>query len=123
MTKTKLVLIDDDAEFLEEAKLMLNKTDYEAVCLTDNEYEIGKLRSIRPDVILLDIKMRIRSGLQIAFEIKRDAMLKNIPIIAMSSVYIENDVLALCGIKERLMKPFFPADVIKSVENVLVVNE
>jgi DNA-binding response OmpR family regulator len=123
MTKIKLVLIDDDAEFLEEAKLMLNKTDYEAVCLTDNEYEIGKLRSIRPDVILLDIKMRIRSGLQIAFEIKRDAMLKNIPIIAMSSVYIENDVLALCGIKERLMKPFFPADVIKSVENVLAVNE
>jgi CheY-like chemotaxis protein len=119
MTKAKLVLIDDDAEFLEETKEMLKQTGYEIVCLTDNEYEIGRLRSIRPDVILLDIKMRIRSGLQIAFEIKRDAMLKEIPIIAMSSVYIENDVLALCGIKERLMKPFFPADAIKSVDTVL----
>ncbi len=122
MTKAKLVLIDDDAEFLEEAKEMLKQTDYEIVCLTDNEYEIGKLRSERPDVILLDIKMKIRSGLQIAFEIKRDAMLKHIPIIAMSSVYIESDVLALCGIKERLMKPFFPADAVKSVESVLAVN-
>ena len=123
MTKVKLVLIDDDAEFLEEAKLMLKKTDYEAVCMTDDEYEIGKLRSERPDVIMLDIKMRIRSGLQIAFEIKRDAMLKHIPIIAMSAVFIENDVLALCGIKERLMKPFFPADAVKSVEAVLGVQE
>jgi CheY-like chemotaxis protein len=118
MTKTKLLLVDDDADFLEEAKEMLEQAGYEVVCLTDTEYEIGKLRSERPDVILMDIKMRIRSGLQIAFEIKRDLVLKNIPIIAMSGAYIETDVLALCGIKERLNKPFFPADVVKSVENV-----
>jgi CheY-like chemotaxis protein len=92
------------------------------VCLTDKEYEIAKLRSERPDVILMDIKMRIRSGLQIAFEIKRDPALKYIPIVAMSSVYIEDDVLSMCGIKERLMKPFFPADAVKSIQNVLNMN-
>lgn len=119
MTNLKLVLIDDDAEFLEEAKEMLKPTGYAIITMSDSEYDIGKLRSIRPDVILLDIKMRIRSGLQIAFEIKRDGSLKDIPIIAMSSIYVESDVLKLCGIKERLMKPFFPADAVKSVESVL----
>jgi CheY-like chemotaxis protein len=119
MTKAKLVIIDDDAEFLHEVKEMLKQTPYEVVCLKDDEYEIGKLRSERPDMILLDIKMRIRSGLQVAFEIKRDPTLKYIPIIAMSGVYVEDDVMALCGIKERLMKPFFPADLVDKVEKMM----
>ena len=119
MTKAKLVLIDDDVEFLEEVRDMLGSSGYQVVCLSDEEYTIEKLRAERPDIILLDIKMRIRSGLQIAFEIKRDPMLKYIPIVAMSAVYIENDVLGMCGIKDRLMKPFFPADIIDKVESVL----
>jgi CheY-like chemotaxis protein len=119
MTNAKLVIIDDDPEFLQEVKEMLKQTSYQVVIYRDNEYEIEKLRSERPDAILLDIKMRVRSGLQIAFEIKRDPMLKHIPLIAMSAVYIEDEVLAMCGIKERLMKPFFPADVIDSVEKVI----
>jgi CheY-like chemotaxis protein len=119
MTKAKLVLIDDDIEFLAEVKEMLAQSGYELLCLSDNDYSIEKLRAARPDVIFLDIKMRIRSGLQIAFEIKRDPMLKYIPIIAMSAVFIENEVLSMCGIKERLMKPFFPADVMEKVETAL----
>jgi CheY-like chemotaxis protein len=122
MKKIKLLLIDDDAEFLEETKEMLKEAGYDVVCLTDTEYEIGKLRSERPDVILMDIRMKIRSGLQIAFEIKRDDMLKHIPIVAMSSAYVENDVLALCGIKEKLDKPFFPEDVVRSVDRVLIAG-
>lgn len=113
------MLIDDDAEFLEEVKEMMKQSGYEILCMTDAEYAIEKLRAARPDVILLDIKMKVRSGLQIAFEIKRDPMLKYIPIIAMSAVYVENDVLGICGIRERLMKPFFPADVKEKVETVL----
>ncbi len=119
MTRAKIVIIDDDPEFLQEVKEMLKQTEYQVICLKDTEYEIEKLRSERPDVILLDIKMRVRSGLQIAFEIKRDPMLKHIPMVAMSAVYVENEVLSMCGIRERLMKPFFPADAIEIVEKVL----
>jgi DNA-binding response OmpR family regulator len=122
MRKAKLVLIDDDVEFLSEVKEMMNSSGYEIVCMSDTEYGIDKLRAARPDVILLDIKMRIRSGLQIALEIKRDQMLRCIPIIAMSAVYIENDVLGICGIKDRLMKPFFPTEVVSKVESILNVT-
>lgn len=122
MRKAKLVLIDDDVEFLSEVKEMMKSSGYEIVCMSDSEYGIDKLRAARPDVILLDIKMRIRSGLQIALEIKRDPMLRCIPIIAMSAVYIENDVLGICGIKDRLMKPFFPAEVVSKVESILNVT-
>lgn len=108
-------MIDDDVEFLEEASEIIGHTGYDSVSMTDVGYTIGKLRAEKPDVVLLDLKMKKMSGLQIAMEIRKDKLLKNIPVISMSYIYLENDVMGTCGICSRLMKPFYPEDVIEVV--------
>jgi len=106
MTKTKVVLIDDDADFLYETGELM-------------KYSVEKIYSEKPDVILLDVIMSVKNGLEIALELRKDSRLKHIPIIGISAMYLDNDFMGMCGIKEKLQKPFLPDDVIDKVEKLL----
>jgi twitching motility two-component system response regulator PilH len=122
MRKAKLALIDDDRGFLEEVSEMLESNGYSTVAFNDEDFSVEKLGLARPDVIFLDIRMKGKSGLQISFDINKDPTLKHIPIIAMSAVFVENDVLSMCGIRDRIMKPFNPVEIIDKIESILQVD-
>jgi len=83
--------------------------------------ELSPTRSIKPDVILLDLKMPQMSGFQVADELRHLSEVSHIPVIAMSA-FLKDEYAALlniCGIKKCLKKPFHPLDVIAQIEEVL----
>jgi len=120
----KILVIDDDKEFLEELKETLALSGYEVVEVNDPILAIDVAMKISPDVVLLDLKMPGKSGFQVADELKHFSSLTNVPIIIMTG-YFKDDYLPLlniCGIKKCLKKPFHPLDVIAQIESVLNEN-
>jgi CheY-like chemotaxis protein len=121
MGKKKILIVDDDKEFLEELREMLELCGYELVAVNDADKALQTAKEIKPAVILLDLKMPKKSGFQLANELRQFSEFTGIPIIAMSSFYKDDykTLLEMRGIKRCLNKPFQPLDVIAEIEEGL----
>lgn len=124
MSKNILV-VDDDKEFLEELKEMLQSSGYEVTALSESVAVMQTVRKSKPDLILLDLRMLSMSGFEVANELKRYPDTATIPILAMTGFYTMKEhswLMNFCGIKKCLKKPFKPLDVIAEIERALGSN-
>ena len=121
MANKKVMIVDDDTEFLEELNEMMSMGGYEMIPVNDSTTAVDIAAREKPDLIILDLKMPGKSGFQLAEEIRRFPELEKIPIIAMSAFFKDEYTLLLniFGIKKCLKKPFNPLEVITAVEAAL----
>jgi CheY-like chemotaxis protein len=120
--KKKIMVVDDDKDFLEEVSDMLNGAGYETVTVSDNESVVSVAQEAKPDLILLDLKMPLMSGFEIAGMLKAAIGTSRVPIIATSGFYAlkEREFLTtICGIDKFLKKPLSPPDLIKEIKLAL----
>ncbi len=122
MAPKKVLIVDDDAEFLEELKEMLVLSGYDVTAVNKSVSALETVRSVMPDVILLDLKMSDMSGFEVAEAIKRLSETSHIPIIAMTGFYAIKEpswLLNFCDIEKCLKKPFSSQDAIDHIEDAL----
>lgn len=122
MSGKKVLIVDDDKEFLEELREVLGNTGYDVTIVVDGIAATKAARIVKPDVILLDLRMKGMSGFEVADRLKGFSDTADIPIIAMTGFYTLKEhawLMNFSGIKRCLRKPFNPLDVIAEIENVL----
>jgi len=122
MPKKKIMVIDDNKEFLEELQELLNLTGYDTVVFSDGTSALKMVSKIKPDVILLDLKLKGKSGFHVASELKRFRKTANIPIIAMTGFYVKEEhakLMNTVGVKTFLIKPFDSSEAIAKIKAVL----
>lgn len=122
MPKKKIMVIDDNKEFLEELQELLNLTGYDTAAFTNGTSALRMVSKIKPDVILLDLKLGKKSGFHVASELKRFRKTANIPIIGMTGFYVEKEHakrMNTVGVKTFLIKPFDSSEAIAKIKAVL----
>jgi len=105
----KILMVDDDVDLLEELSDFLSAAGYEVVSFTDGDKALRAAASVRPDIVLVDLKMKGISGFRVAEEIRKMELLAGIPIIAMTGYYTrpeDEKLMKECGIQACLHKPF-----------------
>jgi len=117
--RAKIMVIDDNLDFLSEIAEMLQLSDYEATVFPDGIQALREFERVKPDVVLLDLKMPHKDGFQVAQEIRRNN--KSIPIIAISAFYNEREkpLLDQLCVRRCINKPLNPLDIIAEVEKAL----
>ena len=124
--KAKILIIDDDPDFVEATKLVLESKPYDVISAKDGNEGIAKAKQEKPDLIILDIIMPVKDGFNAAEELKKDEELGKIPVIILTS-FSENvgsttlsrsQGLAL-DTEDYIDKPVEPADLLKRVEKLL----
>ena len=65
MSKCKVMIVDDDSEFLQELKEMLDLSGYEVNAIKDPLQVQEEASRIKPDVIVLDLKMDGMNGFEV----------------------------------------------------------
>ena len=83
--RPKILLVDDDIDFIEATKLVLEKGLYEVIVANEGEEGLQKARVENPDLILLDIIMPVKDGFTAAEQFKQDPQLSKIPVIMLTS--------------------------------------
>jgi CheY-like chemotaxis protein len=65
-------------------------------------------KAFQPDIIFADVLLQKKNGYEVCGEIKRDAALKNLPVVLMWSSFLNIDEkqASQCGANQRLEKPF-----------------
>ena len=124
MTNKKVMIVDDDKEFLDELNEILSLSGYEMVSANDPAKALDVAAKERPDAIVVDLKMPKKTGFQLADELRYLSGLDDIPIIAMTGYFKDSytPLLNICRIKKCLRKPFNPLDIIAEIEDVLSIK-
>lgn len=118
----KILIVDDNLELLEELQEMLSQSGYQTETVSDSERALTVAHAVKPELILLDLKMSPKSGFQVADEMRHSFQMKDVPIIAMTGFFTEKEhilMMKLCGIKTFILKPFSPVNLITKVEFAL----
>jgi len=86
-SKGKILLVDDDLDFLEMHKAVLKRNGYEVLTATNSREGMERVRTSMPDLIILDLMMEKHdSGFSFSKKIKNDPLFKTIPILMVTSV-------------------------------------
>jgi len=87
MDSKKVLIIDDDPDFVESVKQVLEARGYIVDWAPDGTSGIKKAREVVPNLILLDVMMtKNTEGFEVSREIPKDDVLKNIPVIMITGI-------------------------------------
>ena len=85
MAKKKILIVDDEQSITKLLKFILEKTGlYESVSENDGTKAMASIRSVHPDLLILDVNMPETNGAEIANILKQDPSLRSIPIIFLT---------------------------------------
>lgn len=118
MGKKRILIVDDDREFSDELKEMLEAGGYDPMVVNDSNAAVKVARKEEPDIILLDMRMNGLNGYQVTLKLKEYPETLKIPIIAMTGKYNAEffGLSLMYGEDRSLRKPFSPLDVISRIE-------
>lgn len=122
----KILLIDDDVDFVEATKIVLESKPYEVIVAYDGDDGLRKAREENPDLIILDIIMPGKDGFSTAEQLKKDPELSKIPVLVLTSYAEkggESSIAASGGLtletEDYIDKPISPEELLKRVEKYL----
>ncbi len=121
MTGCKILMIDDDVEYLQEMKEVLEGAGYDVSTLSNSIVAVEVAKQKQPDVILLDLKMDGMSGQQVAQVLKQDQATRFIKLVILSGHVNHEDVVRLkeaWGAEEILQKPIEPTHLVALLESL-----
>ena len=103
-----VLVIEDEPDIRELVEFNLKKYDYNVLLANNGEKGLNDARSYEPDLILLDLMLPGIQGIDVCRVIKSDENIKNTPIIILSALGQEEDiVLGLeAGADDYVSKPF-----------------
>jgi len=89
----KIVIVDDNKDYLFATETLLTRNGYEVMTAEDGKIGIELIKTEKPDLILLDVMMEtLFSGFEVCRQLKQDPDLKSIPVISISGMGDEINV-------------------------------
>jgi two-component system alkaline phosphatase synthesis response regulator PhoP len=113
------VLICDDEPSLRELIRISLDGPYRFVEADDGETSLELARSVRPDVVILDMMMPRGSGLEVLNAIRQEKELADTPVIVLTAQPATREQALQAGADIVMVKPFEPEQIADAVEEVL----
>ena len=106
----KILIADDEPDILEIIQYNLTRDGYEVITAKDGDEAIGKARIVRPDLIILDIMMPKKSGVEVCEVLRSQPAFKETLIIFLTALSDEGShVRGLeMGADDYVTKPISP---------------
>lgn len=119
-----VLVVDDEAVNRKLAQELLSSRGYQVAVASDGEEAISKVRTIRPDLILLDVMMPRLDGLQTCRILKQDDETRLIPVVLLTALSSMEDRVAgiEVGADDFLTKPFNKVELLARVRSLIRVK-
>jgi DNA-binding response OmpR family regulator len=128
--KAKILLIDDDIDFVDATRMILESKSYDVVTAYEGKDGLRLARQEHPDLIILDVIMPLKDGFSVAKQLKKDPLLAKLPVImltAFSTKGRETSIPLDRGLsletEDYIEKPVSPQELLASVEKQLKITD
>ncbi len=118
--KKQILVVDDMAISLSVIENTL-KDKYEVVTANSGARALRYLEKEKPDLILLDIRMQHKDGIETLRDIRAKKGREDIPVIMLTSAHDRTSVIKTqkLGIRDYVLKPFDPEELLSRIKKVL----
>jgi CheY-like chemotaxis protein len=123
--KNRILIADDNQPNRELLEAYLSEVDCDVEHAADGQDTLAKVKSFRPDLILLDVMMPKLSGFEVCQKLKADASAKKIMILMVTALNEAGDIerAVKAGTDDFLSKPVNKTELLKRVENMLKLKD
>ena len=116
----KILFVDDEPDVMRVALFRLKKAGYEVATAVNGQEALDLVQQIIPDLLLIDIRIPIFTGLEVCKKVKSDEKLKHIPVILFTASVQDMDIkVKEVGADGYLLKPFNPEQLLEKVKKFL----
>jgi PleD family two-component response regulator len=121
MTTSRILIADDNQPNCELLEAYLAEVECDVDMAFDGQDTLSKVKSFRPDLILLDVMMPKLSGFEVCRKLKDDAATRSIMILMVTALNELGDIerAVEAGTDDFLSKPVNKVELIKRVQNML----
>jgi len=119
--KLTVLVIDDDPVILELLRVNFEIEGFNVVCARDGDEGLAMAQELHPDVVISDIMMPRRDGLQLLSDLKGDPRTEDLPVILLSAKAQKSEVQhgLDMGADDYITKPFDPIQLIDRLNAVM----
>lgn len=117
----KILVADDSITIQTVFRMTLSKEDYDLTVVGDGKEALEKARQIHPDLIIADVNMPEKTGYELCEIIKKDPILKDIPVLILAGALegIDEKAFIKAGGDAYLLKPFETKELFAKVNELL----
>ena len=122
---SKILIVDDDPDFVEATRLVLESAGYDVVTAADGDEGLRQVSAEKPDLVILDVIMKtVLDGLNMSQRMADDPDKHDTPILMVTSI-ANSDYAALfptdeyVHIDDFVTKPVAPDDLLRRVGDLL----
>jgi diguanylate cyclase (GGDEF)-like protein len=117
----RILIVDDEDDIRDVLRITLEDEGYEVIEATNGEEGLKKIGQVAPDLVLLDYKMPRMTGLEACTRIKKDLLLRHLPVIMVTGKGEVNDKIdgIDAGADDYIVKPFEPKELLARIRMVI----
>ena len=122
----KILLVDDDRGIIGVIKKALEEKKFEVIATFDGKEGLEKVKSDKPDLVVLDIRMPSMNGYEFMRALRTDYIVESkamVPVIMLTAKEEMEEVFKLEGAKGYLVKPVDSEKLIEKIEEVLSADD
>ncbi|WP_166133210.1 MtrAB system response regulator MtrA [Nocardioides ochotonae] len=113
-TKGRVLVVDDDAALAEMLTIVLRQEGFDSRMCTRGDLALAEFRDYRPDLVLLDLMLPGKDGIDVCKEIRAES---GVPIVMLTAKSDTVDVVVglESGADDYVVKPFKPKELIARI--------
>jgi DNA-binding response OmpR family regulator len=120
MTK-KILIADDEPSIVTALEFLLQRSGYEVLIARDGDEALRLVETMRPDLVLLDIMMPVKSGYEVCRQLRERPESRDVKIIMLSAKGRDAEVAKglTVGADVYVTKPFSTRDLMGRIHALL----
>ena len=127
----KILVIDDEQDTLNLIRLSLESAGFRVLRTTRPDEGLALALHEQPDMLVLDLMMPNLDGMELLRRVRRNPKLEKVPVIVVSARATTTTQQRMLQVSQSqtdtvdayVGKPFAPADLLKTVKNVLIKHK
>ncbi len=119
--RTAILLAEDNKDIAIYTRSIFSENRYNIIYCHDGVEALNLANEHLPDIVITDVIMPKKDGLELCREIKNSPLLSHIPVVIISAKNEEQDYIEglKCGADAYIKKPFQAEEILVLVENLL----
>ncbi len=115
-----VVLVEDEVNIAEAIRFLLSQEGWRVETLANGAGAVDVIRKASPDLVMLDVMLPGKSGLEILHELRADATLVDMPILMLTARGQSRDrvIAEKAGVSRFMTKPFSNSEMLEAVREL-----
>ncbi len=119
--KKRVIIVEDEPNIAESLSFILKRGGYDVQCVNDGNDAVYEVQNQHPDLVILDVMLPNRSGLEILRDIRASRPIASTPVLMLSAKGQTKDreIAIETGADHYMVKPFSNSEVLAKVTELV----